>query len=174
MLKEYQKYPFHYILEWGELAVLSYNRRAWKDYVSLFTMIEKASMYEWEYAYILPNIRMAICVIEQNKQLFPKGSIFSSSRHTLTLSNGSIIYFQSEDSVNVNREYLWVVLSEYAFFKTNEIYDILKNIRSCPWMLISSTPNGKNHFYNLYYKEKENILSFTQHINNQYGNIPTS
>jgi hypothetical protein len=77
---------------------------------------------------------------------FLKPNIISKNRKILNFSTGIISTFL-ENKIKDNSE---IHLAEYAFHKKHLLLDIIPILNSDTKIIISSVPNGYNHFYKLY------------------------
>jgi len=143
-------------------AVTKWHRRAWKDKTFFNLTVEAAIWDVWGYAYILPTYaqwrKIIWDSIDKNWKKFkdhiPTEALESCNWTELKfiLKNGSFIQILWSDKIDTIRwtNWKWVIFSEYAY-QNPEVWDVLRPIlaENWWWAVFNSTPNGKNHFYDL-------------------------
>lgn len=82
-----------------------------------------------------------------------------------TLANGSFIQILGSENIDGLRGISprGIVFSEYAFHNPTA-WDVMRPIlkENGGWAIFNSTPNGKNHFYDMYNMAQENDAWFCQ------------
>lgn len=160
--RDYQKPIVSYFRKWGKRAVKVWHRRAWKDKVDWNICIEMATRVIWGYAYVLPTYaqwkKIIWDSIDKNWKKFrdhvpPPLMIWDNwTELKLNLINGSFIQVLWSDNIDSLRGISpkWIVFSEYAF-QNPSAWEVMRPIlaENGWWALFNSTPNGKNHFYDM-------------------------
>lgn len=160
--RDYQLPLLHYIRNWWKRWVVMWHRRAWKDRTFFNILIEQAIQHRWWYAYILPTYAQGKKIIwdtiDTNLWKFvdhiPPEVLKDTNKQELkfTLVNGSYIQILGSDNIDSLRwsQWMWVVFSEYAYQNPTS-WDVIRPILRQSWWfaIFNSTPNGKNHFYDL-------------------------
>lgn len=137
--------------------VLRCGRRAGKTYLSCVLIIAKAMEKKGIYWFLAPYYRQAKEIAWQIfNELLPSGAVRKRNEQELsfTLRNGSEIKLKGADSpdslkgVGIDG----IVLDEYAFCKPNVWQEIIRPMLydRNGWALFISTPQGYNHFYDLW------------------------
>ncbi len=142
------------------------HRRAGKDQIGLNLAAIAAQMRVGLYQHIFPTERSNRNAIWKGMdksdgrrfidQAFPQALRCATREHTMEIefTNGSLWKCLGSDNYNALRggNPLGVVFSEYAFADpmswTSIVAPILRE--NGGWAMFISTPNGKNHFYDLY------------------------
>lgn len=173
-LRPYQKRDFK---KFGSMEhpkfFLHYPRRAGKDSFCWMLCVTQALKVAGNYAYILPDREQAGRVIwrgamidkftkKANKfiDMIPSNMIAKKNDQlkTVELTNGSVIYLVGANRPNSLRgiNLSGVILSEFAFFPTDEAYLIILPViaESKGWILINTTPNGFNFSWSLFQRLK--------------------
>jgi len=177
----YQNPLKEYMRSWdgfsGKRAVTKWHRRAWKD-KTFFNLTTEAAIKEvWGYAYILPTYAQWRKIIWDSidkdwlkfKDHIPKEALESCNGTELKfiLKNWSFIQILGSDRIDTIRwtNWKWVIFSEYAF-QNPEVWDVLRPIlaENGWWAIFNSTPNGKNHFYDLCEMAKNSAKWFFQSL----------
>lgn len=160
--------------------ILVWHRRSGKDFLcwqfAVWTAI--ASKKRRQIFYCLPTFSQCRRVIFESKDLdgnsflsvIPKSFIEKINAQDLTIHfiNGSVISLissNSYDKIRGSNAYL-VVLSEFAFYShqaQKEILNVFLPIlgRNGGLLIINSTPNSRNYFYDLYEKAKHSDSWYT-------------
>lgn len=160
--RDYQKPIVSYFRKWGKRAVKIWHRRAWKDKVDWNICIEMSIRDVWWYAYILPTYAQGKKIIwdsiDKNGKKFrdhvpPPLMIWDNwTELKVNLANWSFIQVLWSDNIDSLRGISpkWIVFSEYAF-QNPTAWEVMRPIlaENGWWALFNSTPNGKNHFYDL-------------------------
>jgi len=145
-------------------AVLCWARRHGKDLACWNYLIWEALGKKGTYFYIFPEYAQARkalwdAITEDGLNyldFIPKEVIKKRLNHEMKvyLHNGSIIQVVGSDNYDAIRgtNPTGVVLSEYAYQNPNVWKLVLDPIlsKNKGWAIFNSTPNGKNHFYDLY------------------------
>ncbi len=173
-LRPYQKRDFEKFNSMSHPKFfLHYPRRAGKDSFCWMLCVTQALKVAGNYAYILPDREQAGRVIwrgamidkftkKANKfiDMIPKQLIVKKNDQlkTVELTNGSVIYLVGANRPNSLRgiNLSGVILSEFAFFPTDEAYLIILPViaESKGWILINTTPNGFNFSWSLFKRLK--------------------
>jgi len=158
-------------------AIVVYHRRAGKD-KSLFNLvIKKALERKGVYYYLFPEFAQGRRVIWDGvdgsgfKFLDHIPEILVQNKNStdmkVELVNGSIIQIIGTDKFDKVRgaNPVGCVFSEFAF-QNPKAWNIIRPIlrENKGWAVFNSTPNGKNHFYDLYQMAVKNPNWFTQYI----------
>lgn len=177
----YQRWLVEYMRSgwsfWWKRAVTKWHRRAWKDKTFFNLAVEAGIREVWWYAYILPTYaqwrKIIWDSIDKNwlkfKNHIPPDAFESENGTELKfiLKNGSFIQVLWSDRIDTIRwtNWKWVIFSEYAF-QNPEVWDVLRPIlaENGWWAIFNSTPNWKNHFYDLCEMAKENESRFYQSL----------
>ena len=164
--RDYQEPLRDYMRKWGSFlgkrAVTKWHRRAWKDKTFFNLTVEAAIRDVWGYAYILPTYSQGRKIIwdsidKDGKKFLdhiPEEALESTNGTDLkfVFKNGSFIQILGSDRIDTIRwtNWKWVIFSEYAF-QNPTVWDVLRPIlaENGWWAIFNSTPNGKNHFYDL-------------------------
>ena len=165
--RDYQKPLVRYMRSGGSFmwkrAVTTWHRRAGKDKTFFNLAVEAAVREVGWYAYILPTYAQWKKVIWDSidktwlkfKDHVPKELLKSENWTELKfeLVNGSFIQVIGSDNIDSIRwtNWKWVIFSEYAF-QNPTVWDVLRPILAENWWfaIFNSTPNWKNHFYDMY------------------------
>ena len=179
--REYQRPLMDYMRAWdsfaGKRAVTCWHRRAWKDKTFFNLVIEAAIREVWGYAYILPTYTQGKKVIWDSidkfgfkfKDHIPKEILEweNGTELKFTLKNGSFIQILGSENIDSIRwtNWQWVIFSEFAF-QNPTVWDVLRPIlaENGWWAIFNSTPNGKNHFYELFNVAKGSDNWFNQKL----------
>lgn len=166
--RDYQKWIVSYLRNWGKRAILMYHRRWWKDKTMFNLCVEMALREQWWYAYILPTYAQGKKIIwdsidkdgKKFKDHIPKELLKweNGTELKFTLANGSFIQILWSDTIDNLRGIAprWIVFSEYAF-QNPTAWEVMRPIlaENWWWAIFNSTPNGKNHFYDMFNTAKE-------------------
>ena len=167
--REYQKWLWNCLKNWYKRAIAKWHRRAGKDKTLFNLLVKEAIKSKWVYWYLFPTYAQAKKVIWDwiDKTWFkfldhiPRILIKSMNKTDLTIElvNWSLIQLIWTDKYDSIR---WVslkgcVFSEFAF-QNPVVWDIIRPIlaESWWWAIFNSTPNWKNHFYELYKLAEKN------------------
>lgn len=158
-------------------AIIVYHRRAGKDKSLFNILIKKAFERVGVYYYLFPEFAQGKRVIWDGID----GSGFKFMDHIpeiliyrkngtdmkVELTNGSVIQIIGTDKFNKVRgaNPVGCVFSEFAF-QNPKGWNIIRPIlrENGGWAVFNSTPNGKNHFYDMYNMATRNSLWFTQFL----------
>jgi len=168
-------------------AVVTWHRRAGKDIALWNLIIKKAITEKGLYYYFLPTFTQSKKIVWDgiNNDGFrfidyiPKEAIEGKNGTELkiTLKNGSIIQLIGTDTYDSIRgtNPRGCVFSEYAF-QNPMAWEVVKPILKVNggWAVFNSTPNGKNHFYELFEMAKENEDWFQEKLTIQDTGLLTS
>ena len=161
--REYQKNLWNCLEKWYKRAIAKWHRRAWKDKTLFNLIIKEAIKNKWVYWYLFPTYAQAKKVIWDwiDKTWFkfldhiPKELVKAQNKTDLSIEliNGSLIQLIWTDKFDSIRwvSLKWCVFSEYAF-QNPIVWDVIRPIlaESGWWAIFNSTPNWKNHFYELW------------------------
>jgi len=175
--REYQKQVVNFIRNWWKRWVCLYHRRAWKDKTFFNICVEQAIRHKWWYAYILPTYAQGKKIIwdsidkdwKKFRDHIPKEILIweNSTELKFTLANGSFIQILWSENIDSIRwtNWKWVIYSEYAF-QNPTAWDVIRPIlaENWWWAIFNSTPNWKNHFYDLCEMAKNNPEWFYQKL----------
>lgn len=145
-------------------AILRWHRRAGKDKCCWCYLIKEAAQVAGNYFYVFPTKTMARQALWENvdssgfKLLnhLPKEFIKRQSNQEMLIEliNGSTIrvlgYDKDPDSIR-GIACKGAVFSEFAFSDPESYKTMIPALReSDGWVIFNSTPNGRNHFYELW------------------------
>ena len=145
-------------------AILRWHRRAGKDKCCWCYMIKQAAQVAGNYFYVFPTKTMARQALWENvdsngfKLLSHLPDQFikrkSNQEMLIELINGSTIrvlgYDKDPDSIR-GIACKGAVFSEFAFSDPESYKTMLPALRESEgWAIFNSTPNGRNHFYELW------------------------
>ncbi len=162
--REYQRPFWRYMESGGRRYCGVWHRRAGKDH-TVFSWITKAAFQRVGlYWHMLPTYESGRKVIWNGitgdgtrfVDLFPKGLVkrFRDDIMLIELTNGSIYQVVGGDDPDRLRgpNPVGVVFSEYAFFPSSGAWDVIRPIlnENQGWAAFISTPQGRNHFYDIY------------------------
>ena len=176
--REYQK-PLIEAIDSGRYkrAIACWHRRAGKDIALWNLIVKKALTEKGLYYYFLPTFTQSKKIIWDgiNNDGFkfidycPKEATESRNGTELkiTLKNGSIIQLIGTDTYDSIRgtNPRGCVFSEHAF-QNPMAWEVVKPILKVNggWAVFNSTPNGKNHFYEMFEMAKNNDSWFTEKL----------
>lgn len=160
--RDYQKWVVSFLRNGGKRAVNVWHRRAWKDKTYFNLLVEMAIREQWGYAYILPTYAQWKKIIwdsidrdgKRFKDHIPKQILVweNGTELKFTLANGSFIQILGSENIDSLRGISprWIVFSEYAF-QNPTAWEVMRPIlaENGWWAIFNSTPNGKNHFYDM-------------------------
>lgn len=175
--RDYQKPLWNCLNNWYKRAIAKWHRRAGKDKTLFNLMVKEAIKEKGVYWYLFPTYAQAKKVIWDwiDKTWFkfldhiPKELIKAQNKTDLSIEliNWSLIQLIWTDKFDSIR---WVTLkgcifSEYAF-QNPIVWDVIRPIlaESGWWAIFNSTPNWKNHFYDLFMLASENENWFTESL----------
>lgn len=191
--RDYQKWVVSFLRKGWKRAVNLWHRRAWKDKTYFNLLVEMAIREPWWYAYILPTYAQGKKIIwdsidkdwKKFRDHIPPALLVWENGTDLkfTLANGSFIQILGSDTIDNLRGISprWIVFSEYAF-QNPTAWEVMRPIlaENGWWAIFNSTPNGKNHFYDmcimaeesqrtdwLWYYQKLSVRD-TQVVSNEY------
>lgn len=160
--RDYQKWVVSFLRNWWKRAVNVWHRRAWKDKTYFNLLVEMAIREPWGYAYILPTYAQGKKIIwdsidkdgKKFRDHIPSEILIWENGTDLkfSLANGSFIQILGSDTID-NLRWIsprWIVFSEYAF-QNPTAWEVMRPIlaENGWWAIFNSTPNGKNHFYDM-------------------------
>lgn len=146
--------------------VIRCGRRFGKTYFSVTKIIMEAMKKKGDYWFIAPTYRQAKEIAWRLfLEIVPKGTILKKNETDLSIEllNGSRIALKGSDNPDSLRGVGLdgVVLDEYAFadqYSWTVISPILQDRKG--WAIFISTPNGYNHFYDMYNIKDDDYKSF--------------
>ena len=169
LCRQYQEPAWEALLEQKKRIVCCWHRGAGKDLFALNFLIYAALQKPAVYLHCFPKFNQGKRAIWQSVHdtgkgesigyldHFPKELIKhkNSSDMCLELINGSFYYVMGIDGKNADvargLNPSFVILSEYAYMDPQSWYTIEPRVSlNNGTALFLSTPNGQNHFYNLY------------------------
>lgn len=175
--REYQKPLVNFVRNGWKRWVVCWHRRCGKDKTFFNLLIEEAIKNIWGYAYILPTYAQWKKIIWDSidtkglkfRDHIPKQILIWENWTELkyTLANWSFIQILWSDTID-NIRWIsprWIIFSEYAF-QNPTAWEVMRPIlaENNGWALFNSTPNWKNHFYDMYEMAKENSEWFCQKL----------
>jgi phage terminase large subunit len=138
-------------------VLLRCGRRTGKTYLAVTKMITEAMRSKGDYWFVAPYYKQAKAICWRLfKDLIPKEAIHRSNENELflDLKNGSIISMKGADTPESLRGVGLdgVILDEYAFMRPNVWQEIIRPmlLDRNGWAWIISTPQGYNHYYELW------------------------
>lgn len=167
-------------------AICIWHRRSGKDKTLINLMVKKAYERKGTYAYILPTYVMSRNIIWRgmDKEGFrfidhiPEELIKHKRDQEMEveLDNGSVIKLMGAEDPDRLRGInpVGVVFSEYAFMKQN-VWDIIRPIltENGGWAIFNTTPNGKNHVYDMFNSARESKDWFCEVLTIAMTNVVT-
>lgn len=159
-------------------ALLRWHRRAGKDKGCFCYLIKEAYRVVGNYFYVFPTKEEARRVIWETRDKsgfrlldhIPAEYItrISNQEMSIELDNGSIIrilgFDKNPDSIR-GVSCKGVVFSEFAFSLPDSYKNMIPSLReSDGWAIFNSTPNGRNHFYDLCQSNADSPRWFVSHI----------
>lgn len=175
--REYQKPLVNFIRKGWKRWVVCWHRRAWKDKTFFNLLVEEAIKNKWWYAYILPTYTQWKKIIWDSidtkglkfKNHIPPQILFweNGTELKFTLANWSFIQILWSENID-NLRWIsprWIIFSEYAF-QNPTAWEVMRPIlaENGGWAIFNSTPNWKNHFYDLYNMALDNPEWFCQKL----------
>lgn len=175
--RDYQKPLVSFLRKGWKRWVVAWHRRAWKDKTFFNILVEMAIKEVWGYAYILPTYAQGKKIIWDSidkdwlkfRDHIPKEILIweNASELKFTLANGSFIQILGSDTIDNLRGISprGIIFSEYAF-QNPTAWEVMRPIlaENGWWAIFNSTPNGKNHFYDLFNMAKENDDWFCERL----------
>jgi phage terminase large subunit len=146
--------------------VIRCGRRFGKTYFSVTKITMEAMMKKGDYWFVAPTYRMAKEIVWRLfEEIVPKGAVDKRNETELSieLKNGSKISLKgAEDPEKLRGVGLdGVVLDEFAFMSPQAWTVISPTLQDRKgWAIFISTPNGYNHFYDLYNTIDDDFQSF--------------
>lgn len=168
--RDYQRPLNNYILGGGLRAVVCWHRRAGKDLDMWNLLIRKASQRVGLYYYFLPTYTQGKKIIWEGitndgmkfLNFVPEEMIDGEPNSTelkLKLLNGSMVQIIGTDNYDAVRgtNPIGCVFSEYAY-QNPMAWEVIRPILKVNngWAIFNSTPNGKNHFFEMFNMAKSN------------------
>lgn len=158
-------------------ALIVWHRRSGKDKTCFSIMAKEAYNRVGSYYYVFPEYGQAKKVIWEGMDddgfkflhhIPPELVVRKSEKDlNLTLTNGSIIQLAGTDNYDslMGTNPVGVVFSEYSLQRP-EVWDYFMPIliRNNGWAIFNGTPRGRNHFYDLYSKVKDDPGWYVSHL----------
>jgi len=171
--RDYQL-PFLRAMDNGaKRAMLCWSRRHGKDKICWVFLIKAMLERVGNYAYIFPTASLARKAAWQNIDAdgfrlldhIPKELIKRKQdmQMFIELINGSTVtFFGSDRQVSVGTAYCGIVFSEFAL-QDRSTFDLLRPVvmQNKGFMIMNSTPRGRNHYYELWNMAQDNEDWFT-------------
>ncbi|MBU2051563.1 MAG: hypothetical protein KKH61_21645 [Gammaproteobacteria bacterium] len=178
--------PFLKAMDSGyRFACLKWARRHGKDKTAFCYLIRRMFDEVGNYAYIFPTASLARKAAWQNidangfKLLdhIPKELVKRKldQQMFIELTNGSTLtFFGSDKQISVGTNFKGIVFSEFAL-QNPEAYYYLRPVilENNGFIILASTPRGKNAFYDLWQMAKNNPNWFAQEVTWKDGGIFT-
>ena len=174
--REYQK-PFFQAMEDGyRFAILLFPRRHGKDKTAFNYIIRKMAEEVGNYAYMFPTASLARKAAWQNIDSkgfrlldhIPKELIVRklNNQMFIELKNGStLVFLGSDKQVNVGTNFRGIVFSEFALQDVQTYYYLRPVIlENNGFIVIATTPRGKNDFYDIWKLAEKNPKWFTHKL----------
>ena len=176
-LREYQKSVWRYFENGGKKAVLCWARRHGKDEIGLHLIATMSQERIGNYFVVYPEqlqLRRAVwdAVTHGHNRIdnaFPPPMVERKldGPMTIHLKNGSTVHFVGSDNPSslVGSNPIGIFFSEFALARP-EVLGFLRPIlaENGGWLLIASTPRGKNHFYKIVQMAKKEPDWFVQEL----------
>lgn len=174
-LREYQKPLWRYLQNGGKKAFCLWHRRSGKDIVLWNFIICKAVERVGIYFYFLPTYTQGKKIIWDGItndgikfiEYIPKELIKNQNGQEMKIEliNGSLIQIIGTDNYDSIRgtNPIGCVFSEYAF-QNPQAWEVVKPILKVNggWSVFNTTPNGKNHAFDLWNMAINNTDWFTE------------
>ena len=167
-------------------AILNWHRRAGKDKTCWCYMIKEAAKVVGNYFYIFPTAAQARKALWENIDRdgfrlldhIPREIIANTNKQEMSIeyTNGSIIrivgYDKNPDSIR-GVACKGAVFSEFAFTDPTS-YQVLVPVieESRGWVIVNSTPNGRNHFYSKWKAVKGSKDWFCSQLQTVWPDLP--
>lgn len=175
--RKYQIPLLRYLDNGGKRALCVWHRRAGKDIALWNYLIKRAFQEKGLYFYFLPEYTQARKILWDGinnsgfKFLDYCPDLICLSKNSvemkIELTNGSIVQLIGTDRYDTIRgtNPIGCVFSEYAF-QNPMAWEVVKPILRVNggWAVFNSTPNGKNHFYDLYEMARNNEEWFCEKL----------
>jgi len=175
--REYQKGLIDYLLNGGKRAFCLWHRRAGKDLVLWNLMVRLASQNKGLYFYFLPTYTQGKKILWDGitndglkfLEFIPQEIVArtNSTEMKIELGNGSIIQIIGTDTYDAIRgtNPRGCVFSEFAY-QNPMAWEVVKPILNVNkgWAVFNTTPNGKNHAYDVYTQAQDDDMWFTEKL----------
>ncbi len=158
-LRDWQKEVFKNFKRYNILVI---HRRAWKTVTAICLLLYKAVQDKGSYGYIAPTYKqskaIAFDVLVKFANKLPNTKV-NISELTIELFNGSKIRLFGADNPDSLRwlDLRWVIFDEYAQQPPSIYSEIVFPMINANngWVLWIGTPKGKNNFYELYERARQ-------------------
>jgi hypothetical protein len=181
--RDYQL-PFFKAMDNGyKRAVLLFARRHGKDKCTFCYMIKAMLERVGNYAYIFPTASLARKAAWQNidsdgfKLLdhIPAELIVKKQDQSMhiELTNGSTLtFFGSDRQISVGTAFCGIAFSEFAL-QDKTAFDLLRPVvmQNNGFMIINSTPRGRNHYYDLWKMAEKNEKWYSLRVTADDSNV---
>lgn len=164
-LREWQK---DYIKNKKRFNVLVVHRRAWKTVWAVLDELIVAVKEKWDYWYVAPTYRQAKKIAWRMIQKFwdqIKWFTYNASELIVSYTNWSTISLFGAENPDSLRwlDLRWVIFDEYAQQPSNIYSEIVFPMINANWWWVTwiGTPKGKNAFYQLYKRAKDDERFYT-------------
>ena len=157
-------------------AILLWARRHGKDKTAWNYLVKRMVEEIGNYAYLFPTASLARKAAWQNidkdglkfldhipKELIKRKQ---DQQMFIELINGStVVFFGSDRQVSVGTNFRGIILSEYAL-QDKECFEYLRPVlrENGGWLIIASTPRGKNHYYDIVQMARSNKNWFVSEV----------
>ncbi len=164
-LRDWQK---DYIKNKKRFNVLVVHRRAWKTVWAVLDELIVAVKEKWDYWYVAPTYRQAKKIAWRMIQKFwdqIKWFTYNASELIVSYTNWSTISLFGAENPDSLRwlDLRWVIFDEYAQQPSNIYSEIVFPMINANWWWVTWiwTPKGKNAFYQLYKRAKDDERFYT-------------
>lgn len=181
--RDYQL-PFFKAMDNGyKRAILLFSRRHGKDKCTFCYMIKAMLERVGNYAYIFPTASLARKAAWQNIDAdgfrlldhIPKEIITrkQDQQMHIELTNGSTLtFFGSDRQISVGTAFCGIAFSEFAL-QDKTAFDLLRPVvmQNKGFMILNSTPRGRNHYYDLWKMAEKNDKWYTLKVTANDTNV---
>ena len=168
-------------------VLLRWHRRAGKDKCCWCYMIKEAALRPGNYFYVLPTKEDARKILWNNTDPHTGFRLLdhlptevikrrSNQEMSLELNNGStiqVVGFDKNPDAARGVSCAGVVFSEFAFADPESYKVLMPSVREANgWAVFNSTPNGRNHFYDLWRSTHKSNNWFVSLLQTLWSNRP--
>ena len=154
-------------------AILVWPRRHGKDKTCFAFVLRQMMRRVGNYAYIFPTASLARKAAWQNidadgfklldhipPELIARKQ--DQSMHLELVNGSTLTFFGSDRQVSVGTNYIGIVLSEFAI-QDPTAWNLLRPVirQNKGWVVMNSTPRGRNHYHDMYHNAKDNDEWYT-------------